>query len=331
MEREINIDYGRAMMKSYDIRKLGGLMMLCLLTILMVGCSKTEISCPAQAPADLSRVLEYADDDQFPFRFPLDELGEKVYPDPAIICTYASYKAEYKFHAAEDYYLPSGTPVYAIADGLISYSGPRRGYGWLIIIDHAQADIYSLYGHLSPSRWKLEPGPVEKGDLIAYLGDPDENGGSPEEPLPPHLHFGIRVGQRNDYPGMGEWRWQAGWIKPCPMDLGWMNPSLVITSQDIHIGDLYKPTTGFLAKWWIDILFSSIFIFYGIGMFIIAERQKKPIIIVAPGIVYLVALWVFNDSGVILNNVLIAMATLSITVGVYKLIRQNTKKSKVQA
>lgn len=319
------------MMKWYDIRKLGGLMMLCLLAVLMVGCSKTEISCPAQAPADLSRVLEYADDDQLPFRFPLDELGERVYPAPAIFGKHTCNETECEFHAAEDYYLPAGTPVYAIADGVISFSGPMGGYGWLIIIDHPQADIYSLYGHLSPSRWKLEPGPVEKGDLIAYLGDPDENGGSTEEPLPTHLHFGIRIGQRNDYPGMGEWRWQAGWIKPCPVELGWMNPSLVITSQDIHIGDLYKPTTGFLAKWGIDILFSSIYIFWGIGMFIIAERQKKPMIIVATGIVYLVALWVFTNKGVILNDVLIAMATLSITVGVYKLIRQNTMKSKVQA
>jgi len=319
------------MMKWYDIRKLGGLMMLCLLAVLMVGCSKTEISCPAQAPADLSRVLEYADDDQLPFRFPLDELGERVYPAPAIFGKHTCNETECEFHAAEDYYLPAGTPVYAIADGVISFSGPMGGYGWLIIIDHPQADIYSLYGHLSPSRWKLEPGPVEKGDLIAYLGDPDENGGSTEEPLPTHLHFGIRIGQRNDYPGMGEWRWQAGWIKPCPVELGWMNPSLVITSQDIHIGDLHKPTTGFLAKWGIDILFSSIYIFWGIGMFIIAERQKKPMIIVATGIVYLVALWVFTNKGVILNDVLIAMATLSITVGVYKLIRQNTMKSKVQA
>jgi hypothetical protein len=31
---------------------------------------------------------------------------------------------------------------------------------------------------------------------LAYLGDSDENGGSAEQPLEPHLHFGIRAGQR---------------------------------------------------------------------------------------------------------------------------------------
>jgi hypothetical protein len=41
--------------------------------------------------------------------------------------------------------------------------------------------------------------------MISYLGDPDENGGSAEHPLRTHLHFGVRVGQRADYPGDG-WR-----------------------------------------------------------------------------------------------------------------------------
>ena len=63
--------------------------------------------------------------------------------------------------------MPAGTPVYAVADGEISFSGPMGGYGWLIIIDHPQANLYSLYGHLSPGRWRMESGTVEKGEMIA--------------------------------------------------------------------------------------------------------------------------------------------------------------------
>ena len=130
------------------------------------------------------------------------------------------------FHAAEDYKRPAGTPVYAMADGRISFSGTAGGYGWLILIDHSQANLYSLYGHLSPSRWKLASGTeVKRGDSIAYLGNPDENGGSAESPLEPHLHFGMRAGQTADYPSPGEWRFMAGWIRPCPHDLGWLQPS----------------------------------------------------------------------------------------------------------
>jgi hypothetical protein len=80
------------------------------------------------------------------------------------------------FHAAEDFWRPAATEVYAMADGEVSFSGTMGGYGWLIIVDHPDMNIYSLYGHRSPSRWRADPGPVAKGDLIGYLGDEWENG-----------------------------------------------------------------------------------------------------------------------------------------------------------
>ena len=160
--------------------------------------------CPASTPVGLLDAAEIASDPSLPFRFPLDEstvdyalffgwfgVSNECPPDMKDCYNYS----ERQFHAAEDYKRPAGTPVYAMADGRITFSGTAGGYGWLIIIDHPQANLYSLYGHLSPSRWKLESGAeVKRGDLIAYLGNPDENGGSAESPLEPHLHFGIRAG-----------------------------------------------------------------------------------------------------------------------------------------
>lgn len=67
-----------------------------------------------------------------------------------------------QFHAAEDYRRPAGTPVFAMADGIIRFSGATGGYSWLIVVEHPQADLCSLYGHLSPSRWKLKAGTEEK-------------------------------------------------------------------------------------------------------------------------------------------------------------------------
>ena len=99
--------------------------------------------------------------------------------------------APYSYHAAEYYFQRAGYR-HAMADGKMSLSGPKGGYGWLIIIDHPQANIYSLYGHLSSE--PLVHGKdclVAKGILIAYLGILYENGGSHKEPLEPHLHLGI--------------------------------------------------------------------------------------------------------------------------------------------
>jgi hypothetical protein len=230
--------------------------------------------------------------------------------------------AERQFHAAEDYQRPAGTPVYAMADGRISYSGPAGGYGWLILIDHPQANLYSLYGHLSPSRWKQVKGTdVKRGDLIAYLGDPDENGGSADSPLEPHLHFGIRAGQTADYPGRGEWRYMAGWIRLCPQDLGWLQPSLIITSQEILPGGYPQPKIPFLTRWGLELLVTSVYTLCGAGILIGAYKKKWRFALLFPGILVIAA-------GIVLHNrllgtyVLFVIGTLILAFGVFVFIRQ---------
>jgi len=288
-------------------------------------------SCPPQPPVDLSGVIALAADDNLEFRFPLDGPGEDAGFAPAIFCMSSDNGSGRQYHAAEDYHLPPGTPVYAIADGIISFSGPMGGYGWLIIIDHPQLNIYSLYGHLSPSRWRLESGSIMKGDLIAYLGDPDENGGSPENPLVPHLHFGVRAGQRTDYPGMGEWRWQAGWIKSCPQDLGWLLPSAVMTSQGIPPGGYPEPEAGLIEKWGNELLFIGVYLFGGVCVLVYALRKDKPFVLVINGGFLIVAGWIFNSKGTRMSYALFAMAVLLSAIGIYKLIRRSTKVSRTQS
>ena len=53
---------------------------------------------------------------------------------------------------------------------------------------------------------------------------PGRTAGAAEHPLDPHLHFGLRAGQRADYPQRGEWRWMAGWIRLCPRIWGGCSP-----------------------------------------------------------------------------------------------------------
>lgn len=178
-----------------------------LLIMVLAGCAQSPESCPPQPFANLSGVDSLVGNDQLPFRFPLDNVSSDTSPSYTEFCSCSSGPvSKRKYHAAEDFLRPAGTPVYAMADGSISFSGPMGGYGWLIIIDHPQANLYSLYGHLSPSRWRKKLGLVKKGELIAYLGDSHENGGSAENPLVPHLHLGVRAGQRANYSSMGEWR-----------------------------------------------------------------------------------------------------------------------------
>jgi hypothetical protein len=301
-----------------------------LLTILVIasvsllaGCEQGPQSCPKYTTVELVTPESYPSDDQLPFQFPLE--NPESYTQPIMtnfaVCGQDTERCR-ECHAAEDYLDPPGTPIYAFADGDISFSGPMGGYGWLIIIDHPQANLYSLYGHLSPSRWQAEPGPVEKGELIGYLGDPDENGGSPEQPLIPHLHFGIRAGQRTDYPGTGEWRWMAGWIAICPQDSGWLQPAVVISNQHIPEGGFPMPAGAFLAIWWFPLLFGGIYVFGWVCILIYATKKQKPHFLISIGALYIVAAWVFFAKHSRLSYILIALAVVSIGLGIYRVIKR---------
>ena len=79
------------------------------------------------------------------FQFPLDEyvvtlgFGE-WHPD------YWENEPAGLYHAAEDVAGDAGTPVYAIADGQIDYSGVWGNQGDAVIaIDHYNPNIYYLY------------------------------------------------------------------------------------------------------------------------------------------------------------------------------------------
>jgi hypothetical protein len=305
--------------------------------LLLAACStQYPETCPSSIPVGLVDTGEIAGNESLPFRFPLDEstidgtlyfgwFGVSNECPPNVIDCF-DYPVR-QYHAAEDYRRPAGTPVYAMADGRISFSGKAGGYGWLIIIDHPQANLYSLYGHLSPSRWKLRSGTeVKRGNMIAYLGDSDENGGSAESPLEPHLHFGVRAGQTADYPPRGEWRFQAGWIRLCPQDLGWLQPSVVITSQEIPVGGYPAPATGFMIRWGFELLISGIYALCGAGSLVLGIRKRLRLLLVFPGIIVIAAGIVLHNNGMVRTYTLLVIGILITAFGFYHYIRRCTPK-----
>ncbi|MEN8234396.1 MAG: M23 family metallopeptidase [Actinomycetota bacterium] len=286
--------------------------------LLLAACaSATPTECPTATRVDLSNVDP--DDHSLPFRYPLDIV--EVHAREADFCEHSWPEAS-MHHAAEDFWRPPGTPVYAMADGEISFSGTMGGYGWLVIVDHPEMNIYSLYGHLSPSRWNADPGSVAKGDLIGYLGDEWENGGSRDEPLVAHLHLGVRVGQRTDYPGKSEWRWMAGWIRPCPTDLGWLQPSAVIAKQSIPSGGFEGPVGGFLEKWWTEMIVIGAVLIGAVWWFIIGIRKRWPLLLVTIALVLPGVAWYLGTRGMVVVWPLHVLAAISLLTWITLLVRR---------
>ena len=90
----------------------------------------------------------------------------------------------YKIHKGIDLAAPSGTPVYAPADGVVAKAQWFGTYGNYIQIEHG-GEIETRYGHLSS--YAVSAGEyVHKGELIGYVGSTGRSTG-------PHLHYEVRV------------------------------------------------------------------------------------------------------------------------------------------
>lgn len=87
-------------------------------------------------------------------------------------------------HKGVDLAAPTGTPVYATADGIVGRADWFSSYGLYISIDHG-AELETRYAHLS--RLAVAAGDrVQKGELIGYVGSTGRSTG-------PHLHYEVRV------------------------------------------------------------------------------------------------------------------------------------------
>jgi murein DD-endopeptidase MepM/ murein hydrolase activator NlpD len=133
-----------------------------------------------------------------PFSLPFGEppgpntwLVEQLYGNTISAFNYASawYEAGQGMHFGIDLVAPCGTPVLAIADGVVAYvdadgfgAGPHN-----LVLDHPGTGYASLYGHLLHPPSLKRGQTVRRGQQIAVSGDPDGTCGSR-----PHLHFEIR-------------------------------------------------------------------------------------------------------------------------------------------
>lgn len=86
------------------------------------------------------------------------------------------------YHPGVDFNGPVGTDVLAVADGMVSYSGWRSGYGNAVEIDHGNG-YQTRYGHNSENLVKAGD-LVKAGSVIAKMGSTGRSTGS-------HVHLEV--------------------------------------------------------------------------------------------------------------------------------------------
>jgi murein DD-endopeptidase MepM/ murein hydrolase activator NlpD len=88
-------------------------------------------------------------------------------------------------HTGVDISAPTGTPVRATADGIVTFAAWFSGYGQLVIVDHG-GGYETYYAHLS--RFAVVDGQeVRRGDQVGAVG-------STGRVTAPHLHYEVRIG-----------------------------------------------------------------------------------------------------------------------------------------
>ncbi len=89
-------------------------------------------------------------------------------------------------HKGVDYAAPTGTPVKAAGNGVVSFAGRSGGYGKLIKLKHGKK-YQTYYAHLSRYGKKIKPGSrVSQGQIIGYVGMTGLASGA-------HLHYEFRI------------------------------------------------------------------------------------------------------------------------------------------
>jgi len=99
-------------------------------------------------------------------------------------------------HRAIDYAAPAGTPVVAIGEGQVTFSGWQNGYGNMVEIRHANgyATRYAHFSRLAPNLRRGRR--VSQGQVVGYVGQTGHATG-------PHLHFEmLKNGEKINFLGL---------------------------------------------------------------------------------------------------------------------------------
>jgi len=108
---------------------------------------------------------------------------------------YSKTLEQWRVHPGIDIAADRGTPVKAVADGVISDVRNDKFYGISVVIDHGDG-LKTLYRNLASDEIVAVNQKVKQGEIIGSIG----NSAMDESSEQPHLHFEVLVNDKNADP-----------------------------------------------------------------------------------------------------------------------------------
>ncbi|GAB4399545.1 MAG: peptidoglycan DD-metalloendopeptidase family protein [Rhodoferax sp.] len=97
----------------------------------------------------------------------------------------------WRAHLGTDFAAPTGTPVRAVSDGVVSFAGWQNGYGNVVFVQHRN-NIDTVYAHMS--KLMVTRGQrINQGETLGLVGATGWATG-------PHLHFEVRIHGKQEDP-----------------------------------------------------------------------------------------------------------------------------------
>lgn len=103
------------------------------------------------------------------------------------------YRSKYDLpgHNGTDFAADEGTPVYALADGVVAMVDSRSDYGKYVRVFHEALGLHTFYAHLA-QQTVVQGVRVTKGQQVGIVGNTGDSSG-------PHLHLETRIGDAATY------------------------------------------------------------------------------------------------------------------------------------
>ena len=111
-----------------------------------------------------------------------------MYGPSEFVDTFGAFRGDVPggWHHGDDIFAPIGSPILAVADGLVFSVGWNAVGGWRLWLRDARGNEF-YYAHLSAySPLAVDGAVVRAGDVLGYVGDSGDAEGTPS-----HLHFEI--------------------------------------------------------------------------------------------------------------------------------------------